>query len=384
MKEKEIVKILRAMGNESRYQAMSGKQQEAGRRRLMFDIGGDPDQPKQFGWQQQGQMVWHQFKENALRPLAVGLTAFVFMVGGWAGMVSASFDSVPGDVLYPVKIANEKAQLAMALSGERKAKLHVEFASRRLDEIVTITASDSPEKETRVKMAVENFTKEITAVSEQIDQIKAEDIASATELAKIVDRKVDEYEATISQTEADFPEENQGDVAVAKEVVNTADNQAVEVLVENHESTQEEATAADLERTFQKDYASIQSQLALSSSRIETIEGALSEYDLENEAVYVETVAEAKELLAAFEPMLSDALDLMAAGGYRAAFEDMQFIDDELGQVSSSITALEISITADIAAFEVEAEEPAEEEVEVSVGGIEVITTEDSEPTPVF
>ncbi len=384
MKERDIKKILRQMGEHPRYQAMTDKEVEASRRKLLIAIGGNPDaQRKQYGYRDYGLYFFWQFKKNALRPLAIGFAAFAVLIGGWGGMVNASFDTVPGDVLYPVKIATERAQLTMALTDERKAKLHVEFASRRLDEVAIITSSGEPSEE-QVRVAMEGFTREIESVSQTIEEMKAEDLESATELAKIVDRKVDEYTATIKQTEPEIPEENLPEITVAYETVDSADDQATEVMVENHEAAQEERTAADLEKTFQKDLADIREQYVLSTGRLSSIEAALLQYDLEGEEDYLETIDELYADLAEVKPLENEAMDFLAVGGYRRAFEIVETAFDMLDSVETEIVRLEISISTEVAALVAEEEEPGAVEtgdapIEVQIEVFEEATEIDSQ-----
>lgn len=53
------------------------------------------------------------------------------------GTVNAAADSLPDSPLYAVKLATERVQLALALSPESKARLHLSFAERRLWEVRT-------------------------------------------------------------------------------------------------------------------------------------------------------------------------------------------------------------------------------------------------------
>ena len=64
--------------------------------------------------------------------------AFVFVAAilyaGGTGAVAASYDSLPGDLLYPVKRASESVQVFFT-PASRQASLHATLAQRRLDEI---------------------------------------------------------------------------------------------------------------------------------------------------------------------------------------------------------------------------------------------------------
>jgi len=295
------------------------------------------------------------------------------LIGGWAGMVSASFDTVPGDALYPVKIANERAQLVMTLSDEKKAKLHVAFASRRLDEVVSLSSVvDDGERDAQVKLAVEGFAKEIEAVNQQIDEIKAEDMGAAAELAKMVDRKVDEYEAALKTSETELAtEENLANVDEAKNAVDSANDKAVEVLVESHETTPAKETAEDLQNTFQNDLAEINARIVRSESRLANAAGVLAEYELERAEAHLAVIESVRNVLATIDPQVDDAMDYMAVGGFRKAFEILQSAKSELRTAESNIAELEISVTAEVAALQEAEAEQAEAELEAEAVIIE-------------
>tara|TARA_Y100000031_G_scaffold155548_1_gene206651 strand:+ start:680 stop:1930 length:1251 start_codon:yes stop_codon:yes gene_type:complete len=359
MTEEELIKKLNSYADDPYFGAMTNEKLEAGWTKVASAIGANPKMEQvHYTWQDYAQYGVFLFRENMVRPMAVGFATLAVLLGGWTGMVGASFDAVPGDVLYPVKIANEKAQLSLAFSGERKVKLHAEFASRRLDEVVAISASDHPEKEEQVKVAMNNFTREVEAVSQQIEELKADDLEGAAELVMILDRKVEEYETVIEQSKGDIGEE----VAVVEGVVENADTQVVEVLVENQEVNQEEESAEDLQKKFQKDYAEINQRLNLSVGRIASIEDILYEYYLEGEADYYSAVDQGEDILRQIKPELHDAMDVMAVGGYRGAFEKIAEIYDQLDQVETDLAAIEIEITTQISALAVEEENEAEAE----------------------
>ncbi|MBM2809315.1 MAG: hypothetical protein HW416_74 [Chloroflexi bacterium] len=64
---------------------------------------------------------------------AVILAVLIVAVTGTSTVLAAQ-GSIPGDVLYPVKTTLEQVQVAIAPTPQRKARLHVEFARKRLAE----------------------------------------------------------------------------------------------------------------------------------------------------------------------------------------------------------------------------------------------------------
>jgi hypothetical protein len=69
----------------------------------------------------------------------------VIVVGG-AGTAFAAEGSLPGDLLYPVKIGViEPVQVALAVTPDAKADVETSLVSERLDEIAEVTADDDRE-----------------------------------------------------------------------------------------------------------------------------------------------------------------------------------------------------------------------------------------------
>jgi hypothetical protein len=76
----------------------------------------------------------------AARLALAGAFAVALVVGGLTS-AAASGNSLPGDMLYPVKIAVERAQLAITLDPAGRARLHAQFAEVRLGEAQRLIAA---------------------------------------------------------------------------------------------------------------------------------------------------------------------------------------------------------------------------------------------------
>ncbi len=93
-------------------------------------------------------------------PLAVIIAVIIF-IGGGAGMTFASQSALPGEVLYSVKIISEKARIILAVGDNKKARLHFEFSSERLNEVAEL-AEDSVSNPKLAEIAVEGYKKELS------------------------------------------------------------------------------------------------------------------------------------------------------------------------------------------------------------------------------
>lgn len=74
--------------------------------------------------------------------LAVTTILVVLMVG--VGTAAASTQAMPDEILYPVKMATEQAQINLTLSDTARAELHARLAEKRTGEITQMAAQNKP------------------------------------------------------------------------------------------------------------------------------------------------------------------------------------------------------------------------------------------------
>ena len=80
-----------------------------------------------------GGWVWPQ----RLNAVLAAVLVVVLIVGGW-GTVAASAQALPGDLLYPIKRADESLRLGLAPDEESRAQLRLDFSGRRIDEAIRL------------------------------------------------------------------------------------------------------------------------------------------------------------------------------------------------------------------------------------------------------
>ncbi len=86
----------------------------------------------------------------------------VFLVGG--GVLLASVNALPDESLYPIKLAGEQLKLAATFSEIGRAKIHVQFAERRADEMVEMALQGERD-------IVSSLTAQITAHIDSVSEI---------------------------------------------------------------------------------------------------------------------------------------------------------------------------------------------------------------------
>ena len=259
--------------------------------------------------------------QKSFRPVVAAVVAVILVFGGWTATVSASYNSLPGERLYSVKIFNEGTQISLTPTKESKTKMRMDFAGRRLDEVAKLVESPVTEKEKRIEDAMNLFKKNIEDVEKDLDEIKTKkNSKKAVDVAKDVDRKAEEYEKTIKETMNKIPEQNKEKVKEAKAVVGEVGVKAVEVLLEKHlegdnEDVSEEEMIEKLTKKLQTAEESIEEleQEEAAEGEEGDEEAAEGEEEvLEEDGDFEEAAEEVKEKLAEGKEML-DNKDLAGA-----------------------------------------------------------------------
>jgi uncharacterized membrane protein YgcG len=113
-----------------------------------------------FGFGLPARFVWAR--------AAVTIIAIVIIVSLLAGGTAyASQGSLPGDLLYPVKLTAEDARLLVAGNISDKAKLNLRFARTRLEEMGKLTTGN----EEKTKLALHGYQDNLDAAGERINSI---------------------------------------------------------------------------------------------------------------------------------------------------------------------------------------------------------------------
>lgn len=167
--------------------------------------------------------------------LLVLLMIFGVSLGGGIASVGASRGSVPGDLLYPIKITIEKAQLTLSSKKEDKVKLELEFAGRRIEEVDKIIETPEREKEKKMEKALSNFKNNLNTVNQHLDNIKNEGKSTeVVELAVMIDNRVEEFSEVLTKKKDIIPEA----VKAVKEALNVSEEtseKVVDVIIEEHQ-----------------------------------------------------------------------------------------------------------------------------------------------------
>ncbi|MEZ4211261.1 MAG: DUF5667 domain-containing protein [Candidatus Paceibacterota bacterium] len=164
----------------------------------------------------------------------VGLLIGLLILGGGGGVVAAANASVPGDSLYGVDLAVEKARIKLANSSEKKDELRVKFANERVSEAEKVAKGSVNVRDIDLSSAnvteveVDVFTNE-TTVKIEADNKHYGFVTKETDKEKIISEIKSKYNLTDEKIEAvlDFEVEDRDSRSEDKGFLNS--NSSIEI-----------------------------------------------------------------------------------------------------------------------------------------------------------
>jgi len=168
---------------------------------------------------------------TVVKPLVIILLVGTILTSSWIASASATENCLPGEVCYGVKMATEKTQaMVVAMTGTQKdkAKLHLEFASRRAKEVKKVVEVKQKEAPKQVEITIQKLEDSIKTVNDTIKNVKENEPENILEVKQEVEKKTDEIKQTLKEVD-----EKAGgvDVSEATKVVKDTNLAATEAVV---------------------------------------------------------------------------------------------------------------------------------------------------------
>ncbi len=125
---------------------------------------------------------FHFFSTRALVPLSLVLVVLVS-----SGTAAAAQSTLPGDLLYPVKVSvNEALEVALATTPVARAEVSAKLAQRRVEEAETLAAQGKLNPAVGEALAA-SFESHAQDADKQVEVLETEDPEVATELRAKLD-----------------------------------------------------------------------------------------------------------------------------------------------------------------------------------------------------
>lgn len=167
-----------------------------------------------------------------LRPVGIFILIATVVLGSNLATVRAA-QSLPGDLLYPLKLASEMAQMTFTLSEEKKVELEIEFTGRRLDELKKIQEKvDEPdfERKEKIQEAVKKVKENVERVENRLKSIEEErEPRTVVEVAKSVNDKTEEYKYELERLIEELRKDVSDDIQKSKDDMSEALSSIVKV-----------------------------------------------------------------------------------------------------------------------------------------------------------
>jgi hypothetical protein len=136
------------------------------------------------------------FKNLAFR-FALGIVIFSLLSGG---VIYGANDSLPGDILYPVKRGIEDVRLTLALAPESKAEIHLYLITERVEETIKVLSLEHHITGMVLQDIPANINKSILSISESTN-------ARDKLLQRLIDVSNSEYD-TLAIFSGSLPEDD--------------------------------------------------------------------------------------------------------------------------------------------------------------------------------
>ena len=337
---------LRAAASQPKAGGFSVEQKLVAKRRMLTSIGADlAESPVSLRTKY---LIWVS-QSFISRPVTIGVAGVVLAVSGLMTTVQAAQQSVPGDSLYTVKLINEQAQLQLA-SLDRKAVLHTEFASNRLNEVTKLQSDSSITNTDLVTKTMNAYTSEVASANKNLQELQVSGntatIATASQVQQNLASLNSSITATVTATSS--PEESAA-VTSAQTTTQTVQDNSVAVAVQAHQDITTEQSTADLQAMFTSQFTAIGARKTFDLHRITMIRVALTA----NASVLGSLAIIAESDLSRLERSINIAVadvasssDQFHSGDYRGAFDVLKRSSSLLRGIESTIADAETTITS--------------------------------------
>jgi hypothetical protein len=239
-------------------------------------------------------MLPHRFVDTFGRPVIISFVGAMILVGGMS-TIGMSQGTVPGDILYPVKIAGESVQLSLTSTAEGKVRIEMEFAGRRIEELNKLAATNklsALQFEEKINKVTNKLKKNVNTVNIHLAKLdESGEAKKVLEVAEEIDKKVVEYTVVLNKINEIAPAKSK--VAEALTQVEMVSDRALEVIV-----------------TKYKDVENGISDLEIANKLNDRIAMATSEADMSQDVEIQKEEA---------DQAFADARDLIQTGDFAAA-----------------------------------------------------------------
>jgi len=179
-----------------------------------------------------------------LKPVGVFVMILSLVLGSSFGTVSASKNTLPGDILYPVKITAENFEYTLAFSNEKKVEVAIQSIENRMDELKRMAVENT--ESVHIAVASENLKDNLNKVQVAVQEVNQE------EVIQTADQNLMEIENEIREV-AENSEILGQDAQEIKNEVEKTTSVILSVLINSNENNENEVKEIKINEQELKD-----------------------------------------------------------------------------------------------------------------------------------
>lgn len=138
------------------------------------------------------------FQRRAWATVAAGVLALILA----GGTVGASRSALPEEILYPVKLGVEQVQLKLTSDPEKKARLYMDYAGRRVEEMTQIAGKENTEGIGKLEEKLALNLENARAIAEELKGQPAK----AADAQKLQDELIERAEGNVTTLRRAIPQ----------------------------------------------------------------------------------------------------------------------------------------------------------------------------------
>ncbi len=287
-------------------------------------------------------------------PVMAALSVIGMVLGGSLASVSAAERSIPGDILYPVKLAAEQARLLMETEQPKKLQLKTEFVGRRAEEMKKIvTTVDVTKRSERIREAADIMKKNLDTVKTELHVVSMQEgSVQAVEVAKSVDKVSGQVNQAVKDVRDLVPEDAKVDMTEVQTAAVTTSVKAVQIMIEKSEDPGVKAIVStdELKRSVEEKVLGLEEGIADATQKVANVKQASIDAGQDPTPVALgaptTTGSELLRTLQAPIDQLKAAKESLETTKQSLEKQDLQQVKEALGEAVKAISAAEKGIAA--------------------------------------
>lgn len=287
-------------------------------------------------------------------PVMAAVSVIGMVLGGSLASVSAAERSIPGDILYPVKLAAEQARLLMETEQPKKLQLKTEFVGRRAEEMKKIaTTTDVSKRSERIREAADIMKKNLDTVKTELHTVAAQEgSVQAVEVAKSIDKMSGQVSQAVKEVRGLVPDDAKLEMNEVQTAAVTTSVKAVQVMIEKSDDpgVKEIVSTDELKRSVEEKVLGLEEGIADATQKVANVKQASIDagQDPTPVAIGAPTTTGSELLRTLQEPIdqLKAAKESLVATKESLEKQDLQQVKQTLGEAVKAISAAEKGIAA--------------------------------------